>query len=145
MLVEIARRFAREGDEQAAIDSTGMETTSDSAHFQARSGRKGTRYVKLSICVMTGSLLPAGVVASWGPASDKREAPELLLKSSTAVQPERLFADAGYDAEWVHEYWRDEWQVESVIKPAVHRSDGGLNGRDRSQMDDALNRAQAAG
>lgn len=134
MLVEIVRDFAQAGDEEAAIDSTGLETTSASAHFKTRSGRKGTKYVKLSLCVMTGSLLPASVVASWGPANDKQEAPELLAKSATAVQPQRLFADAGYDAEWVHEYCREAWQVESVIKPATHRSDGGLNGRYRSQM-----------
>lgn len=134
MLVEIVARFAQDGDDEVAIDSTGLETTSASAHFKARSGRKGTKYVKLSICVMTGSLLPASVVAGWGPSNDKRDAPELLAKSATAVQPKRLFADAGYDAEWIHEYCRDDWQVESVIKPAVHRSDGTFGGRYRSRM-----------
>ena len=52
MLVEIVREFAQEGDQEAAIDSTGLETTSASAHFKTRSGRKGTKYVKLSICVV---------------------------------------------------------------------------------------------
>ena len=94
---------------------------------------------------MTGSLLPASVVASWGPANDKQEAPELLAKSTTAVQPQRLFADAGYDAEWVHAYCREEWQVESVIKPAMHRSDGGLNGRYRSQMTEETLKAKNYG
>lgn len=136
MLVDVVAQFAGEGDEEVAIDSTGMETTAASAHFKARSGRKGTKYVKLSVCVLAGSLLPASVVASWGPSSDKADAPELLAKSSTAVQPERLFADAGYDAEWVHEFCRDDWQVESIIKPAVHRSDGSLGGTYRSKMTD---------
>lgn len=137
MLVEIVRTFAQDGDDEAAIDSTGMETTAASAHFKARSGRKGTKYVKLSVCVTTGSMLPASVVASWGPGSDKREAPDLLAKSATAIRPQRLFADAGYDAEWVHEFCRNDWKVESVIKPAVHRSDGTLGGRYRSQMTEA--------
>ena len=42
--------------------------------------------------------------------------------------------DAGYDAEWVHEFCRDDWQVERIIKPAVHRSDGQHNGTYRSEM-----------
>lgn len=134
MLVEIVEQFSQEGDEEVAIDSTGMETTSASAHFKTRSGRKKTKYVKVSLCVLTGSLLPASVVASWGPGNDKQEAPELLAKSTTATRPQRLFADAGYDAEWIHEYCREEWQVESIINPAVHRSDGTLGGRYRSEM-----------
>jgi len=137
ILVEVVREFAQEGDDEAAIDSTGLETTAASAHFKARSGRMGTKYVKLSVCVMTGSLLPASVVASWGPSNDKRDAPDLLLKSSVAAQPKRLFADAGYDAEWVHEFCRETWQVESIIKPVIHRADHRVHGAYRSQMTEA--------
>ena len=132
ILVDVVAQFAGEGDEEVAIDSTGVETAAASAHFKARSGRKGTKYVKLSVCVLAGLLLPASVVASWGPSNDKADAPELLAKSSTAVQPQRLFADA----EWVHEFCRDDWNVESIIKPAVHRSDGSLGGTYHSQMTD---------
>lgn len=134
MLLEIVRTFDDESPEEAAIDSTGMETTSASAHYRTRSGKQRKKYVKLSVCVMAGSLLPSSVVASWGPNNDKAEAPEVLAKASTVNQPRRLFADAGYDAEWVHEFCREHWQVESIIKPAVHRSDGKHNGAYRSQM-----------
>lgn len=133
MLHELVQKFALD-EEEAAMDSTGMETTSASAHFQSRSGKKRTKYVKLSVCVLVGSLIPSGLAVSWGPGNDKSEAPDVLAKASTSSQPKRLFADAGYDAEWVHEFCRDRWQVESVIKPAVHRADGGLNGQYRSQM-----------
>jgi hypothetical protein len=34
----------------------------------------------------------------------------------------------------VHEFCREDWQVDSVINPAVHRADGGLNGTYRSEM-----------
>lgn len=134
MLLELTRQFAGDSPDEAAIDSTGMETTSASAHYRARSGKTCKKYVKLSICVMAGSLLPSSVVASWGPYNDKREAPDLLVKASTVNRPKKLFADAGYDAEWVHEYCRDDWGVESIIKPAIHRSDGGHGGKYRSQM-----------
>ena len=83
---------------------------------------------------MIGSLLPSSVALSWGPGNDKSEAPEVLAKAANVNRPAVLFADAGYDAEWVHEFCHEDWQVESVIKPAVHRSDGQLNGAYRSQM-----------
>lgn len=133
MLHELVQKFALDAEE-AAIDSTGMETTSASAHFQSRSEKKRTRYVKLSVCVLAGLLIPSGLSVSWGPCNDKSEAPDVLAKAATSSQPKRLFGDAGYDAEGVHEFCRDDWQVESVIKPAVHRADGGLNGKYRSQM-----------
>jgi Transposase DDE domain len=58
----------------------------------------------------------------------------LLDKTRPIIQPKTLFADAGYDAEWVHQYCRDDWQVSSWIPPAVHRQDGTVNGVYRSKM-----------
>lgn len=133
MLLELVRQFASR-DTEAALDSTGLETTSASAHFQSKTGRKRSRYVKVSVCVMASTLIPSSVVLGWGPSNDKHEAPELLAKASTVNQPQVLYADAGYDAEWVHQFCHDTWKVESIIKPAVHRSDGGLNGSHRSKM-----------
>jgi len=141
MLADVIQQFAA-NETEVALDSTGLETTSASAHFQTRSGRQRSKYVKLSVCVLVGSLLPAGLVVSWGPYNDKREARPLLTKIREVLQPQRLFADKGYDAEWVHEHCRRDWQVESWIPPAVHRSDGGVNGHFRSQMTvEALNQA----
>lgn len=130
MLLEIVQQFDGDSPEEAAIDSTGMETTSASAHYRTRNGKRRQKYVKLSVCVMAGSLLPSSVVASWGQHNDKAEASEVLAEAGTVIQPERLFADA----EWVHEFCREQWQVESAIKPAVHRADGQQNGKYRLQM-----------
>ncbi|MEW4565883.1 hypothetical protein AB1K70_25425 [Bremerella sp. JC770] len=77
MLVEIVKKFAP-AEEEVAIDSTGLETTSASVHFRARSGSKRKKVLKLSVCVLVGSLLPAGMVLSWGPGNDKCEAMELM-------------------------------------------------------------------
>lgn len=133
MLLEIVQQFDQNAEE-AAIDSTGLETTSASAHYRTRSGKQRKKFIKVSVCVMAGSLLPSSLALSWGPGNDKTEAPEVLAKASNVNQPGRLFADAGYDAEWVHKFCREDWQVESIINPAVHRSDGGMNGEYRSQM-----------
>lgn len=115
-------------------DSTGLEATSASSYFQARSGRKQKKYVKLSVCILCASLIPTSVVLGWGPCNDKSNACALLVKSHAAIQPERLYADAGYDAEWVHEFCREKWKVKSFIPPAVHRRNGTLGGKYRSQM-----------
>src|SRR5277367_5620960 len=50
-----------------AIDSTGMETTTASAHFTSRAGRQRRKWVKLSMAVVCGSLFPLGLVLDWGP------------------------------------------------------------------------------
>jgi hypothetical protein len=138
MLMEILRQVKEargsEVEEDVAIDSTGLETTSASAHFRTRTGRKRKQYVKVSVAVTCGSMLAAGVVVDWGPRNDKAEARELLKRTREKLQPACLFADAGYDAEWVHEYCRNEWGVRSYIPPAVHRKDGKVNGHWRSKM-----------
>ena len=133
MFAEIIKEFAPSVQEMA-VDSTGMQTTSASAYFQTRSGRKNTKYVKLSLAVLCGSLFPCGLVVSWGPRTDRSEAPEILEKAMAKVRPEKLYADAGYDAEWVHAVCREHWNVESFIPPSVTRKDGTVGGRYRSQM-----------
>jgi len=137
ILGDVVRQVADqsgEADTEVAIDSTGVESTSASAYFSTRRGGKRKRYVKLSLGVTCGTLLPASLVLSWGPCNDKAVARPLLDKTRAVLQPKTLFADAGYDAEWVHQYCRDDWQVTSWIPPAVHRKDGTVNGTYRSKM-----------
>ncbi|WP_145427715.1 hypothetical protein [Symmachiella dynata] len=46
--------------------------------------------MKLSVCIVAGSMLPAGLVVSWGRHNDKREAPGLLSKVRHVTQPNGL-------------------------------------------------------
>lgn len=128
---------ARFGQEAAAMDATGLETTTASAHFQCRRGGQRRRWIKVSTIVLCGSLLPLGLVLDWGPTNDKCQARALIAKASQTTLPNRLYADAGYDAEWIHDQCRLDWGVESVIKPAVHRADGQRNGVWRSRMSES--------
>jgi Transposase DDE domain len=48
--------------------------------------------------------------------------------------PAKLYADAGYDAEWVHDQCRLDWGAERIIKPAKQRADGTRSGFWRSRM-----------
>jgi Transposase DDE domain len=118
----------------AAMDATGLETTTASAHFQCRRGGQRRKWVKISTIILCGSLLPLSLVVGMGPNNDKCQAQELIAKAQTAAVPAKVYADAGYDAEWIHVQCREEWGTESVIKPAVHRKDGKLGGRWRSGM-----------
>jgi hypothetical protein len=122
------------GSTAASMDATGLETTTASAHFQCRRGGQRRKWIKISTIILCGSLLPLSVVLGWGPTNDKCQAKELMAKAKKAAMPDTLYADAGYDAEWVHAQCREEWGPESVIKPAVHRADGKRNGIWRSGM-----------
>jgi len=122
------------GKGAAAMDATGLETTTASAHFQCRRGGQRRKWVKISTIVLCGSLLPLGLVLDWGPNNDKCQAQALIAKASQASLPAKLYADAGYDAEWIHDQCRLDWGVERVIKPAVHRADGQRSGFWRSGM-----------
>src|SRR5271154_5395142 len=136
MIQSIARAAGRlePEPEAAAMDATGLETTTASAHFQCRRGGQRRKWVKISTVVLCGSLLPLGLVMDWGPNNDKCQARELIAKAQQSAVPDKLYADAGYDAEWIHVQCREQWGVESVIKPAVHRADGQMSGLWRSGM-----------
>lgn len=54
ILKQIGRAINKARPQDAAIDSTGLEVTSASAHFLSRAGRKRTKFVKLSIAVLCG-------------------------------------------------------------------------------------------
>jgi hypothetical protein len=117
----------------AALDATGLEKTVASAHYISRRGQARHRWVKVSTAVLLGSLLPVGLVVDWGPSNDKRQAAEVLGKTFAAVAPARLYADAGYDAEWLH-VRAHAHGAESLIRPARQRADGTRGGHWRSRM-----------
>lgn len=103
----------------------------------ARSGQIRKAWLKTSVVITCATLFPLGVIFSRGPGSDQSVAPRLFEKTldiPTPPEPMKLYADAGYDAEWLHGLLRQEWEVESVIKPARTRADGTCGGRYRSEM-----------
>jgi hypothetical protein len=136
MLATLAEAVASANPEvylDAAMDATGLETSGASAHFVSRSGKTRKRFIKVSVLILCSSLVPASMVLGWGPGNDKAQAGVLIDRAASAVRPDLLYADAGHDAEWVHERCVD-WGVMSVIKPVKHRKDGSLGGLYRSQM-----------
>jgi hypothetical protein len=78
------------GKTAVAMDSTGLEVTGASAYFNPRRGTPGRKWVKLSLVVWCGTLLPLALHVGWGPSNDKVPAAELLAKArQVTVVPER--------------------------------------------------------
>ena len=141
MIAQMGQAALRQAgpETEVAADATGLEMTNASAHFTSRAGRVGRKWKKVSVLVVCGLLMPLGMVVADGPGSDKTQAEELLHKGFTTAEeagvlPAKLFADAGYDADWIHGVCREVWGVQSWIKPAMCRSDGSLGGYYRPGM-----------
>jgi hypothetical protein len=133
LLATVLERFAKDG-EPVAMDSTGMDPRVASVHFRDKTGRKNAGYVKVSVIVGCLSFLPVSLAVTWGPRNDLAEAPQLLAKAFTRVRPATLYADKGYDAEWVHRWCQTRWLVRSVIGTVVKSADGSIKTPLRRQM-----------
>jgi len=119
---------------ELAMDATGLARTTVSDYFESRRGRKFRRWVKVAVVVVAGSLLPVALAIDLKPTHDCVQARSLLRQTQAVVKPAKLYADAGYDAEWIHEHCREQWGVESVIPAVPRRADGTAGGKWRSQM-----------
>ena len=117
-----------------AMDGTGLAGASSSEYFRQRSGRPIRRWVKVSVMIFCSNLLPAALVVDSKPTNDCRHGHELITQAQSIIRPKRLYADAGYDAEPIHQRCRQEWGVESVIQPVQRRADGRRGGRWRARM-----------
>jgi hypothetical protein len=135
LIAAVGQRAAGKlGCAEVAMDATGLARTTVSDYFCSKRGRRFRRWVKVSTVVLCGSLFPLALVIDLTPTHDCAHASELLQQTRAVVQPTRLFADAGYDAEWIHVQCRENWGVESVIPPIQRRADGQVGGKWRSQM-----------
>jgi hypothetical protein len=107
--------------DELAADSTGMQSSTASAHYVSRAGKGNCgHYVKLSCAVTCTSVMLASFVISRGPSHDLTEARELFWRAASRCAPHAVYADAGYDAEWVHAFWRDGVGARSYVPP-IHR------------------------
>lgn len=125
---------ARHPQQAAAMDATGLARTTVSDYFCSRRGRRFRRWVKVSVVVLCGSLLPLALEVDLRPTHDCVHARSLLSQAAGAARPTRLYADAGYDAEWIHEHCRQKWKVPSVIAAVSRRADGTIGGKWRARM-----------
>lgn len=119
--------------EEVAVDSTGLHATGASAYFEQISG-KSAAFVKLTVVIICGMLLPASMVLSWGRSNDMCQGPDAVIKAAGSVDAIVLYADRGYDGERLHELCREKLGIESYIPPVPKTADGSIRTRYRSKM-----------
>jgi hypothetical protein len=127
------------------MDATGLAASTASEYFRSRTGNRCSQWVKVSVVVLCTSLLAVGLIVSLGPSNDRTQAEALLTQVQAISRPDKLYADGGYDAEWIHARCREDWGVESFIKPLNHRADGTRSGHWRRGMSPEHLRAQGYG
>jgi hypothetical protein len=131
VLQTLGRAAMKHERQDAALDGTGVETTSASAHFISRAGRTRTKFVKLMLGVLCGCVMPVAVVVDWGPSNDMREAwsvREKLLGACGKTPPTMLWGDGAFDCEaWHKSNWEDK-HMPSYAPVTVRRRDGGVGG-----------------
>ena len=136
MMAEIGRQAAAQAPagSAAGMDATGLSRRAVSDYFCSRRGRRLRRWVKVSAVILCGSLLPLGLVVDLNPTHVCTHARQLLAQAQAVARPARLYADAGYDAEWIDVQCREQWGVESVIPAVPRRAEGTRGGKWRTQM-----------
>ena len=103
--------------EQAAIDSTGFESTTRSSHYAWRMGR---RYPHAKMAQNNARLphaddLIAVALLSVGPSQDSPLFEEALYKAVWHLDIDCLLADGGYDAEHNHVLAREGLGIRSTV------------------------------
>lgn len=111
---------------RAAIDSTGLESSSASSYFVRRRAAVGTpwktmvyhHYPKLGVICDVETHFILAYQARRGPNIDVSEFQPLLIEALARVSLTRIAADAGYDSEANHRFAREQCRVRSLI-PAL--------------------------
>lgn len=124
----IGRAVNRAEPQDAAVDGTGLETTSVSARFTSVSGRKRTKYVKVMLGVLCASVIPMAAVIDWGPSHDLKQAWALRQKIKATTRPNWLWGDGAYDCEAWHKANWEQWGVPSYAPTTVRSADGTVTG-----------------
>ncbi len=128
MLAWIVREVGPSPQRDAAMDSTGLETTGASAHFVSRAGRRRSKFVKVSMVVLCGVMIPAALVVDWGPSHDMKQAWTLLEKARGVFTPSFLWGDRAFDSDALHAYCWLDWGVSSYAPAREMSADGRVGG-----------------
>ena len=123
------RRKRRPRVRRAALDSSGFETHHIS-HYFVRRRAKGRerwqtttykRFPKLGVLCDCDSHLILSAVPGRGPGPDITHFERAILEALARVRLGTLYADAGYDAEWVHRLGREVLDVRTIIPAGIGR------------------------
>jgi hypothetical protein len=113
----------------AALDGTGFESQHASSYYVSRRAKgssrkqkmKYSRFPKAGILCDCQSHLILAVVPGQGPGPDILHFQEALVQALGQISIKTLAADAGYDAEWVHQFSRTKYGVRTLIPATIGR------------------------
>lgn len=131
VLASVGRTIARNQPQDAAIDGTGLEVTSASAHFVSRAGRARTKFVKVMLGVLCAAVCPVALVVDWGPSHDMKQAwtlREKMMRACDAEDLTMLWGDGAFESERWHKANWEDWGVPSYAPTTVRSADGRVNG-----------------
>ncbi|MFO0833733.1 MAG: hypothetical protein U0638_02085 [Phycisphaerales bacterium] len=97
VLASLGRVEAGHASRDAAMDGTGLEVSSASAHFVSRVARARTKFVKVMLgvlCAAVMPVMPVALVVDWGPSHDMKQAWALREKMRRHVRRPRCGATA---------------------------------------------------
>ena len=83
--------------------------------------RRYRRYPKLTAVIHHHSHLIASALARQGPANDAPDFAPVVTQAAQHISIDRLFGDAGYDAEAHHRLAREQLGIRSTIIPVNRR------------------------
>lgn len=128
------RRVLKRTTSLAAIDSSGFEARHTSRYFirrreRGQKGRKSPlyqtttyrRFPKASIVADADSHIILALTVTRGPSSDLVRFAHLIHDACRRRTLRVAALDAGYDAEWTHQYLRLDLGVRSIIPPKIGR------------------------
>lgn len=116
--------------ELAAIDGTGLESTTASRYFVRRCQQTDKKRVcttyryfpKIGVVADCKSHLVLAVVHDRGPCPDVRHYRRALDQARQRLAITTLLADAGYDSEASHVYAREQCGIRSLIPAKIGRA-----------------------
>ena len=132
-VLAVARERSGVEVQELAVDSTGVECSPASRHYELRIGRTRGRYVKLMLAVACGSLLAVSATASTGPSNDTGDCWGVLWRGGGRCAPHSAYLDSGFDGERVHRFFRDGTGTASFIPPVPRTADGTVKTEHRSK------------
>ncbi len=130
----------------AAIDGSGFEAHHISRYFVRRCQRgfktRGIwqtttyrRYPKIGLVCDCATHLVIAAQPGRGPGADITHLDRVMVDALSRRRIHTLLADAGYDAEWAHEFLRNDLDIRSIIPAGIGRPTARApSGRYRRQM-----------
>ena len=128
-----AKRTARRRSvKRTTLDASGFEARHVSHYFMKRRAKGGKawqnttykRFPKLGILCDCQTHMILAAVPCRGPSPDITHFESAVGQALRRAKLETLYADAGYDAEWVHEVSRERHGVRTIIPPLIGRPTG---------------------